>query len=117
MAVGFSAAFGGPFQAVTLRWPGAPTYDAGGSIIAPGTPVDREARAQFDAPSEQMRADPQFRERDMLVIVLRAGLDLELDTTLTMVVVGGCHAGAWSIETCQGDSAGIGWECRARKVG
>lgn len=116
IAAGFAGALGSPFADVTLRWPGTPAYDDGGSITAPGAPILLSARAQFDMPGEQMRADPQFRERDMSVIVLRAGLERELDTTPIMVVASGRHAGTWSIETCQGDSAGIGWECRARKV-
>lgn len=107
---------GGPFHDAALIWPGAPVYDDGGSIVIPGIPDSKPAKVQFDQPSEQMRADPQFLERDMRVIVLAGTLDGVLDTTPSLFVASGVHAGTWSIETCQGDSAGIGWECRARKV-
>lgn len=108
---------GAPFHAAALIWPGEPDYDDGGSITVPGMPVSTPAKVQFDQPTEQMRADPQFLERDMRVIVLAESLDRALDTTPSLFVGSGPYAGTWSIESCQGDSAGIGWECRARKVG
>lgn len=116
IATGFSDMLGGPYQDAVLRWPGTATYDSGGSITTPGTPINLATTAQFEAPTEQMRVDPGFREQDMRLIVLRAGLDRELDTSACLIVTTGQYAGTWSIETCQGDSVGIGWECRARRV-
>lgn len=116
IAAGFSAMLGGPFEPATLSWPGVATYDDGGSITAPGNPFQQIAQVQFDTPTEQMRSDPGFIERDMRLLVLRAGLGAELTTRATLIVSCGRNAGTWSIETCQGDTAGIGWECRARKL-
>ncbi|MEY4838688.1 MAG: hypothetical protein RLZZ475_2547 [Pseudomonadota bacterium] len=116
IATGFAAQFGGPFQDATAIWPGTPTYDAGGSITAPGTPASYTCKAQFDAPTEAMRADPGFLERDMRLIVLAGTLAGTLDSAAKIVVSDGAHAGTWSLETCQGDPVGIGYECRARRT-
>jgi hypothetical protein len=116
LAAGFAAQFGGPFQEVTATWPGAATFDTGGSITVPGTPVSLTCLAQFDTPTEAMRADPGFLERDMRLIVLAATLEGALDSEANIVVPSGPYGGTWSLETCQGDPAGIGYECRARRV-
>ena len=116
LASGFAAQFGAPFQEVTATWPGTAEYDTGGSIVTPGTPIEKLCRAQFDAPTEAMRSDPGFVERDMRLLVLTATLDGTLDSEAKIVVASGEHAGTWSLESVQGDPAGIGWECRARKV-
>lgn len=116
IAAGFAAAVGGPFEDVTVRWPGIPTRDAGGSITSPATPVAKTCKAQFDIVTEAMRTDPAFLEKDVRILVLAATLDGMLDTSVKVVVATGPNAGTWSIETCNRDSVGIGWECRARKV-
>ncbi|QOV95263.1 hypothetical protein [Novosphingobium sp. ES2-1] len=116
LATGFAAQFGAPFQEVTATWPGTAVYDDGGSIVTPGTPVEKPCKAQFDAPTEAMRNDPGFLEKDMRLIVLSGTLDGTLDSAANVVVGDGEHAGTWSLESVQGDPAGIGWECRARKV-
>ena len=116
LATGFAAQFGAPFQEVSAQWPGTAVYDTGGSIVTPGTPEEWPCQAQFDTPTESMRRDPGFLERDMRLLVLTATLERTLTTEAQIVVASGEHAGTWSIETCQGDPAGIGWECRCRKV-
>ncbi|HQS96690.1 MAG TPA: hypothetical protein PK823_09370 [Novosphingobium sp.] len=116
LATGFAATFGAPFQDVVAVWPGTAVFDTGGSITTPGTPVELECKAQFDVPTEQMRADPAFLERDMRLLVLTATLDGTLDSAASVVVASGEYAGTWSLESVQGDPAGIGWECRARRI-
>lgn len=116
LATGFAAQFGAPFQDVTATWPGTAVYDDGGSIVTPGTPVSLPCKAQFDVPTEAMRSDPGFLEKDMRLIVLTATLDGTLDSEAKIVVATGEHAGTWSLESITGDPAGIGWECRARKI-
>ena len=117
LATGFAAQFGAPFQDVIARWPGKASYDDGGSIVSPGTPVEKPCKAQFDAPTEAMRNDPGFLERDVRILLLSGTLDGPLDTSAKVFVEEGPHAGTWSLESATGDPAGIGWECRGRKVG
>lgn len=116
LAAGFAAQFGVPFEDVAAIWPGTAEYDDGGSIVTPGTSVSKTCKAQFDAPTEAMRGDPGFIERDMRLLVLAATLDGILDSAAKIVVASGEHAGTWSLESVQGDPASIGWECRARKI-
>lgn len=117
LATGFAAQFGAPFQDVVATWPGMAEYDDGGSIVTPGVPVAKPCKAQFDAPTEGMRSDPGFLEKDVRIIVLSGTLNGTLDGEASIIVSDGEHAGTWSLETVTGDPAGIGWECRARKVG
>lgn len=116
LATGFAAQFGAPFQDVVARWPGKASYDDGGSIVSPGTPVEKPCKAQFDAPTEAMRNDPGFLENDVRLIILTATLDGTLDRTAKIVVDEGANAGEWVLQSITGDSAGIGWECRARRT-
>lgn len=117
LAAGFAEQFGAPFEDAVAKWPGTPTTDLGGSITAPGAPATKPCKAQFDAPSEAMRTDPGFLATDSRVLVLAATLDGVLDTSARLIVTTGANAGIWKLETCTRDPAGIGYECRARKVG
>ena len=116
LAAGFAETFGAPFEDATVRWPGTPVVDAGGSITTPATPVTKSCKVQFDAPTEAMRADPGFLSTDSRVLVLAATLSGTLDTSARIVVAAGANAGTWKLETCLRDPAGIGYECRARRV-
>lgn len=116
LATGFADQFGGPFVAVDVVWPGTAVYDDGGSIVTPGSPVSLPCKAQFDVPTEQMRSDPGFVQRDMRLIVLAGTLSGTLDSAAKVVVASGEYAGTWTLESVQGDPVGIGWECRARRV-
>lgn len=114
------AGTGGPFVAALATWPGTPTYDSGGSIVTPGTPASYACKAQFDAPTQQMRAAEGFLQTDVRILVLAATLHASLapplDTAAEIVVTGGPNAGRWALITCQRDPASIGYECRGRKV-
>lgn len=112
IATGFADQFATPFEDAITRWPGAPVYDSGGSIITPAAPIRLPCKAQFDAPTQQMRADPAFIEGDARAIVLAASLSGPLDTTARLETVGG----KWAILSCTADSAGIGYECRVRRI-
>lgn len=114
LAVGFSAQFGGPYFDAVATWPGTPVKDAGGSITVPASPITKPCKAQVCQPSDEMRADAGFRERDMQVNVLAVTLDGRLDADATITVSAGPHAGTWALQSVTGDSAGIGWVCRGR---
>lgn len=116
LATGFAAQFGAPFGDAVARWPGTPTFDAGGSITAGGTAVSLPCKVQFDAPTQAMRAAPDFMERDARIIVLAASLAAPLDTKAKITVGAGLNTGTWELLSCIGDPAGIGYECRGRKL-
>lgn len=105
----------GVFTDATATWPGTPVKDAGGSIIAPGVPITEPVKVQFDAPNHAMRLAEGFEENDARLLVL--AFPRALDAEARIVVAGGKHAGTWSLLTVTGDPAGVGWECRARRVG
>lgn len=116
IAGSFSQMAGGPFVDAVAKWPGTPTYDSGGSIVLPGAPTSYACRAQFDAPTQQMRAAEGFLQTDVRILVLATSISRVLDTAATITVASGPNAGTWAILTCQRDPAGVGFECRGRKV-
>ncbi|MXP42983.1 hypothetical protein GRI65_00770 [Altererythrobacter sediminis] len=116
IAVGFSDAFGGPFTEATANWPGVPVYDDGGSIVTPGVPAQYPCRAQFDAATQSMRLSEGFLETDVRVLVLSASLSVPLDTEAKIIVSDGMYSGTWALKSCGRDPAGVGYECRARRL-
>ena len=116
LATGFAAQFGAPFEDATATWPGSATFDTGGSITAAGTPASHTCKAQFDAPTQAMRAAEGFMETDARIIVLAASLAATLDTRARIVVASGANAGTWELLSVVRDPAGIGYECRGRRL-
>lgn len=114
LATGFAAQFGAPFGDATATWPGTATLDSGGSITSAGTPVSLACKAQFDAPTQAMRAAEGFMETDARVIVL--AFAASLDTRARITVASGANAGTWELLSVVRDPAGIGYECRGRKL-
>ena len=116
LATGFAAQFGAPFEDASATWPGSATFDAGGSITSAGTPASHTCKAQFDAPTQAMRAAEGFMETDARIIVLAASLAATLDTRARIVVASGANAGTWELLSVVRDPAGIGYECRGRML-
>ncbi len=116
IAQGFSAVGLGAFYDAKAKWPGTPTTDVGGSITAPGTPVEKSCSVQVDYVTESMRLADNFTEKDMRLLVLAATLDGDLDTGASIEVLAGPHAGLWSLASCDRDPCGVYWECRGRLV-
>ena len=114
IANGFSAMAGGPFTDATLWWAGTPVMDAGGSIVSPGTPVEQDCRVQVDVATEAMRADADFQQEDVRLLILSAGLSVVPDEAAEVVIEAGDNAGRYAIQTVGRDPAGVGFECRAR---
>lgn len=106
----------GPYVDAVAQWPGTPTLDAGGSITAAGTATSYDCKAQFDAPTQQMRAAEGFQQTDVRILVLAASIAVPLDTGARILVASGANAGTWALLTCQRDPAGIGFECVGRKA-
>ena len=105
----------GPYVDAVASWPGTPTLDSGGSITAAGTPASYACRAQFDAPTQQMREAEGFLQTDVRILVLAASLSVPLDAAARILVDEGPNAGTWTLLSCQRDAAGIGFECRGRR--
>lgn len=116
LVTGFAEQFGAPFQDVTAIWQGTATKDAGGSITAPGVPTSHPCKAQFDAATHSMRQAEGFLESDVRIIVLAASLTPVLDSGAVISVASGQYAGTWALLSVVRDPAGIGYECRGRKV-
>lgn len=116
LATGFAAQFGAPFGDAVAVWAGTPTLDAGGSIVAVSSELRLDCKAQFDAPTHAMRQTEGFRETDARIIVLSASLAGTLDARAKIVVAAGQNAGTWELLSVVRDPAGIGYECRARRV-
>jgi len=112
LATAFSNMAGAPFVDAVASWPGTPTYDGGGSIVTPGNPVTYPCKAQFDAPTQQMREAEGFLQTDVRILVLASSLTRPLDTGATITARGE----TWALLSCQRDPAGVGFECAARKV-
>jgi hypothetical protein len=114
IAASFSAAGLGAFYDAAAKWPGSATYDEGGSIETPGTPVEKTCQVQVDAVTDAMRAEG-YVDGDMRLLVLAATLDGSLDTEAVIEVDAGPHAGQWMIASVTRDPCGVYWECRGRK--
>ena len=116
IALGISAAVGGGFHDAVAKWPGEPTMDNGGSIAAPGEPVEKPCSVQVDSVTEAMRQADGFTDKDMRLLVLAATLDGDLDTSAQIEVLAGPHAGTWMVASCDRDPCGVYWECRGRRA-
>lgn len=107
-----SEAFGGPYHAATLTYPGTPVKDDGRSIITPGTPVNVSCKAQVDVATEAMRLDAGFLAEDVRLLII--GPDA-LDTSPSLSINAGPQAGkVYSLLSAGRDPLGFGWECRGR---
>lgn len=114
VAVRFSAAGLGPFHSSIAHWPGVATYDEGGSILTPGTPIDKPCMVQVYAATEKMRAEVGYVDKDVALSVLVTTIDRELDTDATVDVTAGPNAGTYSVQSVSKDSMGTHWICRGR---
>ena len=113
---GLARAFPGVWHDAHLKWAGLPTLDAGGSIVAPGAVKSTPCRVQFDAVTEEMRKDADFKECDVSMLILGDGLIIPADTEAYVVVATGPRAGRWSIRSTSIDPASIGYLSRGRYV-
>jgi hypothetical protein len=116
IANAFSHAFGGAYHDGVARWTGAPVFDDGGSIVTPGTPEEVACRVQVDSVTEAMRQSEGYRDQDMRLLVLSAGLERDINTDCTVTVLDGPHAGAWRVASVSRDPCGIYHEALGRRA-
>lgn len=114
LATAFSEQFGGPYAEGYAEWPGTATYDTGGSITAAGTPARIDCRVQVDVATEAMRQAEGFLATDVRLLVI--GL-AALDDSAKIGVTAGTFSGSvYRLLSVSRDPAGIGFECRGRRV-
>lgn len=117
IAAAVSQRLGSPFFAATAKWPGTPTFDSGGSIVAPGIEEAHACTVQFDNATQAMRQIVGYVQTDVRILVLRDSIDREIDTKAQIIVSSGRYAGTWEILSYPSlDPAGIGYECLGRRV-
>ena len=115
IAVAFSRAGLGAFFDAEARWTGVPVTDDGGSIVSPGVPVAFPCSAQVDIVTEAMRSETGFRDKDVRLIVLAAGIGRALDTDAVIDVQAGPSAGRYSVQSVSLDPIGSHYDCRGRR--
>jgi hypothetical protein len=113
IATGFAGAFGAPYYDAVASWPGTPVIDAGGSITTPASPVTAGCQCQVDIATDAMRSVADFLATDVRLLLL--GLTA-IDPTATITIAAGPHFGTWKLMSVARDPAGIGYECRGRRV-
>lgn len=117
LATSLSRALGGPYFDAVVHYPGTPTFDDGGSIIAPGTAVELTCLAQVDVATDAMRLAKGFVDTDVRIMVLASSLVGVLTTDAEIEVQAGPGAGRYSVQSVARDPLGLGYECRGRRVG
>lgn len=107
----FGAAFGGLYLPATLhRDTSAPIYDGEGNITGFSGGGDIGCRAQVDAATYAMRQAEGFIEGDTRIIVLSAGLGVEVTTDMQITARGV----RWQIAGVDRDAAASHWVLRGR---
>lgn len=105
----FNAALGGLYLPATLHVPGARTDDEEGNISY-GPETDIPCRAQVDAATYAMRQSEGYSEGDVRIIILTAGLGVEVTTDAQISVSGK----RWMVGSTDLDAASSHWVCRGR---
>lgn len=107
----FGAAMGGFYLPGTLHRDGAqPQYDGEGNITGYAGGADLACRAQVDAATYAMRQADGYADGDVRVIILSAGLGVEVTTDFQVSVSGK----RWQIASVERDAANSHWICRGR---
>lgn len=107
----FGAALAGLYLPGTLHRDGAdPIYDNEGNIIGYGGGADASCRCQIDAATYAMRQTEAYSEGDVRIIILSAGLGVEVTTDFQVSAKGK----RWMIASAERDAAASHWICRGR---
>jgi len=113
IAIGLSAALGGPFHAAQVIDQAGGGYTEGGSTRA-GYPLFRDCRAQVDIVTDGMRGDG-VADGTAQVLILAASLDGDLDGDARLRLLAGPHRGDWLLSAVTRDPAGAYWQGSARR--
>lgn len=109
----FGDAFAGLYLPATLHRSGTePIYDDAGRITGYVGGADIACRAQVDAASYAMRQAEGFAEGDVRIIVLSAGLGVEITTDFQITVSGK----RWLVASVDRDAANSHYILRGRRA-
>ncbi|WP_375194650.1 hypothetical protein [Sphingobium sp.] len=109
----FGTAFGGLFLPGTLHRDGTePIFDAEGNITGYEGGEGIPCRLQIDGATYAMRQSDGYVDGDVRIIILSAGLGVEVTTD--MQVTG--RGQRWMIASAERDAAASHWICRGRKA-
>lgn len=114
---GIEAIFGSVFSGIYLdgtlhRDTSEPIFDGEGNIIGFSGGGDIACKAQVDAATYAMRQAEGYSEGDVRIIVLSAGLGVEVTTDMQISVAGK----RWMIGSVERDAAASHWVCRGREA-
>lgn len=110
----FGAAFGGIFLDGALHRDGTdPIYDNEGNITGYAGGADIPIKVQRDACTYAMRQSEGYSEGDVRIIILTAGLGVEVTTDCQVTVSGK----RWMVGSADLDAASSHWVCRGRAAG
>lgn len=109
----FGAALGGLYLDATLHRDGSdPIYDGEGSITGYAGGAEIPCKAQMDAATYAMRQADGYVDGDVRIIILSAGLAVEVTAEHQIEVAGK----RWMIASAERDAARSHWVCRGRKA-
>ena len=107
----FGAALSGLYLPATLHRDGTdPIYDGEGNITGYTGGADIVCRAQMDAATWAMRQSEGHSDGDVRILVLSAGLGVEITTDFQISVAGK----RWMVASAERDAARSHWICRGR---
>ena len=109
-----SSAFGGPYHAAKLLYAGVAVKDEGGSIVTPASPVSVDCQVQVDSATDAMRAEEEFVEGDVRLLIL--GLSSIAEKSKIRMDAGPFAGQVYAVQSKGRDTMAFGWECRAREV-
>lgn len=106
----FGAALGGLYLPATLHVPATPIEDIEGNVIGHSGGGDYPCRAQLDDVTWSMRQAEAYVDGDQRIIVLSAGLGVQITTDHEITIRGK----RWLIASVQRDAANSHYVLRGR---
>lgn len=116
-----SAVMGAPFWNGAVIVPGTGGgYDDDGNYVPPSPPTEHACRVQIDGADEYMKAVEGFADKEVVMIILRASLDIALDTDAVLNVTDtrapAMFHGKWLVSSLTLDPAGIGYGGKGKRA-
>lgn len=115
-----SAVMGAPFWDGVVLSQATPGTLGDDGVFVPGSePDEHPCRVQIDGADEYMKAVEGFADKEVMMIILAASLDITLDTDaeieITDTKAPAMFRGKWLVSSLTLDPAGIGYGGKARR--